>query len=59
MDKVNHNIRCGVKTCHYHAEGQNFCTRENIHVNCCDTDAPQNSGCTQCSSFCAEQEQAR
>ena len=56
MDKVNHNIRCSVKTCDYHADGQNFCTREKIHVNCCDTDAPQNSGFTQCSSFCAAKE---
>jgi hypothetical protein len=57
MDKVNHNIKCGVKTCDYHAgEGRNFCTRQSIHVNCCDTDAPQNSGCTQCSSFCAAKE---
>ena len=57
MEQVNRNIKCGVKTCDYHAgNGQNFCTRQSIHVNCCDTDAPQNSGCTQCSSFCAAKE---
>lgn len=52
MDKVNHNIKCNVKTCDYHAEQTNYCTRESINVGCCDTDAPQNCGYTQCSSFC-------
>lgn len=53
MDKVNHNIKCNVKTCDYHAGQTNYCTRDCINVGCCETDAPQNCGYTQCSSFCA------
>ena len=52
MDKVNHNIKCNVKTCDYHADQANYCTRESINVGCCDTDAPQTCGYTKCSSFC-------
>lgn len=52
MNNVKQNIKCSVKTCEYH-DGTNGCNRDGIYVNCRDTDAPQNSGCTQCSSFCA------
>ncbi len=53
MDTMNQNIKCNVKTCQYHSDQTNYCTRDSIHVNCCETDAPQTSGYTQCSSFCA------
>ena len=32
MDKVNHNIKCNVKTCDYHAEQANYCTLSLIHI---------------------------
>lgn len=37
MEQANHNIKCNVKTCEYHAGQVNYCTREGIQVGCCDT----------------------
>jgi hypothetical protein len=52
MDKLNHNIKCNVTTCHHHAGQQDYCTLNTIQVGCCNTPKPQDCDCTKCASFC-------
>lgn len=51
MDKMNHNIKCNVATCHHHAGQQDFCTLNAIQVGCCDDPTPQKCDNTKCASF--------
>ena len=53
---INSSIKCSVSNCEYHANGQNFCTRNEINVGCCGTSCPSNCDSTECASFkaCAE-----
>lgn len=50
MKQANSNIRCSVKSCANHCEGQNYCSLNEIKVGCCD---PTVSSCaaTECASF--------
>lgn len=50
MDQVNHNIRCSVSNCAFHAGNQDYCTLREIKVGCC-TAKPTSCDCTECASF--------
>jgi len=50
MEQINHNIRCSVNDCAYHASSQDYCTLREISVGRCTAKATS-CDCTECASF--------
>ena len=50
-NNVNSSIKCSVDSCTYHAQNQNYCTKSEINVGCCNTTNPTTPDCTECASF--------
>ena len=50
-NNVNSSIRCSVENCVYHAQSQNYCTKNEISVGCCGTNKATNCDSTECASF--------
>jgi len=50
MNSVNQSIKCTVSQCRHHAQGQNYCTLNDIMVGTHETD-PKQKQCTDCESF--------
>jgi len=53
-NNVNSSIRCSVDNCVYHAQSQNYCTKNEISVGCCNTNNPTSCDSTECASFKAD-----
>ena len=50
MEQVNHNIRCSVSACAFHAGKENYCTLREIKVGRC-IEPTTSCDCTECASF--------
>lgn len=50
-NNVNSSIKCSVSDCAYHAQGKNYCTKNEINVGCCTGSKPTSCDCTECASF--------
>ncbi len=50
-NNVNSSIRCSVNSCAYHAQGRNYCTKNEISVGCCNSTNPTSCDSTECASF--------
>lgn len=50
-NNVNSSIKCSVSDCVYHAQGKNYCTKNEINVGCCTNSKPTSCDCTECASF--------